>query len=177
MTLWAGGTEAFLAVGWAEPARALMDRAFGEPFSDEDWDHALGGWHVLVHDSGRVLSHGSVVPRRLRVGDRPVLCGYVEAVGTEPAHQGAGLGSAVMGELGAYIQAHYELGALCTGSTSFYARLGWVRWRGPTWAEGPERRVRTADEDGNVLVLPTARFPDPEPTTDLVCDWRSGDLW
>lgn len=30
--------------------RDLLDDAFDGGFSDEDWDHGLGGIHVLVHD-------------------------------------------------------------------------------------------------------------------------------
>lgn len=83
-----------------------------------------------------------------------------------------------MRALAEHIRSRYELGGLCTGSPGFYTRLGWLTWLGPTWADGgPGGRVRTADEDGNVLVLPTPVIPRPPLSADLVCDWRSGDLW
>ena len=30
--------------------RALLDEAFDGDFGDDDWEHALGGIHVLVHE-------------------------------------------------------------------------------------------------------------------------------
>ncbi|MEU1026962.1 aminoglycoside 2'-N-acetyltransferase, partial [Streptomyces sp. NPDC005904] len=47
-------------------ARALLDQAFDGDFSDQDWDHGLGGVHALVHDgAGALVAHGSVVQRRV----------------------------------------------------------------------------------------------------------------
>ena len=78
-----------------------MDDAFGqdedERFTDDDWDHALGGVHfVLDVDGVDRRPTPSVVERSLQVADRPLRTGYVEAVATAPAHQGAGYGTLVM---------------------------------------------------------------------------------
>ena len=40
--------------------RALLDDAFEGDFSDDDWQHTLGGRHVVVTD-GAVLAHAAVV--------------------------------------------------------------------------------------------------------------------
>lgn len=77
-------------------ARAMLDEAFAGDFAESDWEHALGGWHVAVVEVGAVLAHAAIVGRVLRVGDRPVGTGYVEAVATTPARQRSGLGSRVM---------------------------------------------------------------------------------
>ncbi len=124
--------------------RSLLEVAFDGDFSDEDWDHALGGWHVLVSDDGGALvAHAAVVPRRLLVADRPFRSGYVEAVGTSPTLQGTGVGSLAMQGIGELLPRHFELGALATGRWSFYERLGWERWRGPTFArDGDEVTAR-----------------------------------
>ena len=37
--------------------RRLLDAAFEEGFSDEDWDHAMGGLHAVVLEGDLVLSH------------------------------------------------------------------------------------------------------------------------
>jgi aminoglycoside 2'-N-acetyltransferase I len=96
--------------------RVLMNEAFDGDFSDEDWEHALGGWHVLVTaDDGALLAHASVVPRRLLVADRLFRSGYVEAVGTAPSRQGTGVGSLAMEAIGELLRRHFELGALGTG--------------------------------------------------------------
>jgi aminoglycoside 2'-N-acetyltransferase I len=82
-----------------------------------------------------------------------------------------------MGAVGGHVRARYDLGGLSTGSPAFYARLGWLRWEGPTWVEGPDGRVRTPEDDGGVMVLPTAQLPEPDRSTDITCRWRSGDVW
>ena len=42
-----------------------FDTSFEAAFTDDDWDHALGGMHVWVTESGRVISHASLVERTL----------------------------------------------------------------------------------------------------------------
>ena len=123
--------------------RALFAAAWPDPdeaFADEDWQHALGGVHVLLEEDGRILSHASVVPRVLEVGRVPLDTGYVEAVATWPELQRRGHGSAVMRQIGDVIAASYQLGALGTGEFAFYGRLGWERWRGPTLGANAGRR-------------------------------------
>lgn len=61
----------------------LLDAFGDDDFSDEDWEHALGGWHVVVTlDGGPVLTHAAVVPRVLDVADHAFRTGYVEGVAT-----------------------------------------------------------------------------------------------
>ncbi len=43
----------------------LLDEAFDGNVVEADRAHALGGTHALVHDGGRLVGHGSVVPRQL----------------------------------------------------------------------------------------------------------------
>jgi aminoglycoside 2'-N-acetyltransferase I len=160
--------------------RALCDAAWGGPdqtFDDDDWQHALGGVHVLVQDAGEILAHASVVPRTLHTGGLDVATGYVEVVATWPAHQGRGHGTAVMREVNDHVDRSFALGALSTGVPAFYGRLGWIPWTGPTSVrvDGGERR--TPDEDGGVLVRLTPSSPDLDPAAPLSCDWRPGDVW
>jgi aminoglycoside 2'-N-acetyltransferase I len=84
-----------------------------------------------------------------------------------------------MAEAGKVIQEGYELGALSdgTGIPGFYQRLGWETWQGPTWVAGPDGPVRTAEEDGSVLVLRTPVTGTLDLTGSIVCDWRPGDVW
>jgi aminoglycoside 2'-N-acetyltransferase I len=106
--------------------RLLLD-AFGEDLSDDDWDHALGGWHAVVEEDGAVLAHAAVVPRALEVAGVRRHAGYVEAVATAPGRQGAGLGSRAMALLAGVLHEHFELGALSTDRHRFYERLGPTR--------------------------------------------------
>ena len=161
--------------------RSLLWAAFAEDphggFSEDDWQHALGGRHYVVEVDGRIVSHAAVVERELYVDGRPLRTGYVEAVATHPHHQRRGYGSAVMREVNADIAAEYELGALGTGSHGFYERLGWQTWRGPSYVSTPAGLQATPDEDGYILVLFTPSSPRLDLTSPIRCDWRTGDVW
>jgi aminoglycoside 2'-N-acetyltransferase I len=161
--------------------RALLEAAFGddedERFTDMDWEHALGGTHFVLADDGRIVSHASVVERQLRIAERPVRTGYVEAVATAPGREGQGLGSRVMAAVGDHIRSRFELGALGTGRHSFYERLGWITWRGPSSVRTPDGPQPTPEDDGSILVLPTPLSPSLDPTLPISCEWRSGDVW
>jgi aminoglycoside 2'-N-acetyltransferase I len=162
-----------------EALRRLVFGAFGGRFDEHDWEHTLGGTHVLATDGDEVVAHGAVVPRWLVAGERGVRSGYVEGVATREDRRGRGLGTLVMREVGRVVLVGYELGALADGSRipGFYQRLGWETWRGPTFVAGPEGRVRTAEDDGGILVLRTPASAELDLGDPLVCDWRAGDVW
>jgi aminoglycoside 2'-N-acetyltransferase I len=161
--------------------RELLWAAFADDphggFTEDDWQHALGGVHFLLERQNEVLVHASVVERELHLAGRPTRTGYVEAVATAPTHQGMGLGTRVMREVGAHIAATYELGALGTGSHGFYERLGWRTWRGPSSVRTPGGERPTPDEDGYIMVLATPTSPALELTAPISCEWRPGDVW
>lgn len=159
--------------------RTLFEAAWAEEggFADEDWDHAIGGVHFVVEDVGAVLSHASVVERRLHTNGLDLSTGYVEAVATRPSHQRRGFGTAVMREVGKYIDETFQLGALDTGRHAFYERLGWVVWNGPTAVRTEGGLVRTPEEDGSVLVRLTPLSPQLDLSAPISCEWRPGDVW
>jgi aminoglycoside 2'-N-acetyltransferase I len=157
--------------------RALFEAAFGGEFDDTDWEHATGGTHVLAEEDGAIVAHAAVVPRTLEVDGRSVRAGYVEAVATDPRAGGRGLGSAVMRAIGDSIARDHELGALSTGSHGFYERLGWRRWRGPSFVRTADGVVRTEEDDDGIMVLPTPAIPSPDLDAPIVCEWREGDVW
>ena len=159
--------------------RRLVFGAFGGRFDEHDWEHTLGGVHVLVVEGGEPVAHGAVVPRVLVAGGQELRTGYVEGVATRDDRRGQGLATAVMREVGRVVRRGYELGALADGTRipGFYQRLGWETWPGPTFVQGPEGPVRTDEEDGSILVLRTSATAGLELTGALVCDWRAGDVW
>jgi aminoglycoside 2'-N-acetyltransferase I len=148
-----------------------------EDFTDEDWDHAVGGVHFILEDARVIVAHASVVERELHTNGHRLTTGYVEAVATSPVHQRRGHGSALMREVGDYIDQTFELGALGTGRTAFYERLGWVAWRGPTFVRTDSGLVRTKEEDGLILVRLTPMSPELDLGAPISCDWRPGDVW
>ncbi len=157
--------------------RGLLNSAFGGDFSEQDWEHALGGWHFVVLDNGAVIAHAAVVPRAIEVADRPFRTGYVEAVATDPGRQQEGLGSAVMAQVATLVRDRFEMGALSTSVHDFYERLGWKRWHGPTYVRHGSELVRTEEEDGGVMALPFGPSKDIDVTATISCEARSGDDW
>ncbi len=164
-----------------EAIRALMGAAFGsdeeEQFSDDDWQHAVGGVHFVLELDVEIVGHAAVVEREIHVGGRALRTGYVEAVATAPERQGMGLGSIVMTDVSEYIRDGFELGGLGTGRQSFYGRLGWQVWAGPTSVRTADGDRRTPDEDGSVMVLETPTSPPLDLSAPISCDWRPGDVW
>lgn len=160
--------------------RRLFDEAWpdaSDPFTDEDWDHALGGLHFILEEDGAIVAHASVVERELHAGEHRLPTGYVEALATRPIRQRRGFGSSVLRAVNEYLDRTFQLGALGTGSFSFYERLGWVVWKGPTFVRTASGLVRTAEEDGYVLVRLTPSSPELDLTSAISCDSRAGDVW
>lgn len=173
-----------LSGGLLLDVRLLMDAAFDDPdqpdeaFDDDDWDHTLGGTHVLVLGAhGDVVSHAAVVDRIIDVGGRPLRTGYVEGVATRPASQGRGHGSRVMRRIGELIAERHQLGALGTGAFHFYERLGWERWQGPSFVRVGDELHRTPEDDDGIMVLRLDRALVPDLTAPISCDDRPGDVW
>lgn len=75
------------------------------------------------------------------------------------------------------IRTGFDLGVLSTEHHSFYERLGWERWQGPTFVIRNRKRTRTPDEDDGIMVLrfgPGAELSLRDP---IACWSRRGDDW
>lgn len=166
-----------LAAAELAQVRALLDEAFEGEFGEEDWQHSLGGWHVLVHDGDELVAHASVVPRRIEVGEQRWRTGYVEAVAAAPAVHGEGHGTSAMRRLDEMLRREFELGVLSTGAHHFYERLGWERWKGPAHVRTPSGGVRTADEDDGIMVLRFGASAGIDLGSSITCEQRPGDDW
>jgi aminoglycoside 2'-N-acetyltransferase I len=156
--------------------RTLLDAAFDGDFTDADWDHTVGGMHVMAWAGDELAGHAAVVQRRLVHQGRALRAGYVEGVAVRADQRRRGVGAAVMAPLERIIRAAYDLGALSSSEMAvpFYEARGWRRWQGQTWALTPTGVTRTEDDDDGVYVLPVAPV---DVTADLTCDWRDGDVW
>lgn len=162
-----------------EELSAVRDLIFGvfDDVDEDDWDHCLGGMHVLLWDAGQLLGTGSVVQRQLVHQDRVFRTGYIEGVAVRGDRRRQGLGSAVMFELERIVESAYDLGALSSTDEglALYEARGWRRWRGPTYAMTPDGMVRTPADDDAVFVWPLAASVDV--AGDLICDFRAGHYW
>jgi aminoglycoside 2'-N-acetyltransferase I len=162
-------------------ARAMVVEAFsslpGDEFTDADWEHALGGMHALILHRGALLAHAAVVQRHLLYQGRALRCGYIEALAVREDCRGQGLATALMDAAEQVIRGAHQIGALSATELGkpVYERRGWLPWRGPTSVLAPDGLTRTPDDDGSVYVLPVS--VDVDTSSDLVCDWRDGDVW
>jgi aminoglycoside 2'-N-acetyltransferase I len=161
--------------------RALLFTAFeGDEhggFTEDDWQHSVGGMHFIAESDDRIVGHASVVDREIHVDGRQLRTGYVEVVATDPSQQRRGIGTALIRRVNEHIAAQFELGVLGSGSQPFYERLGWLIWPGPSFVRTEQGDERTADEDGYILVLLTPITPELDLEAPISCEWRPGDVW
>jgi aminoglycoside 2'-N-acetyltransferase I len=133
------------------------------------------GLHTMAYDGPEIVSHAVVTTRWLEPQNLPLLrTAYVDAVATHPLYQGKGIGSAMMKRLESCIQA-YEIGCLETDRISFYARLGWEKWRGALAARKGTELLPTPDQTG-IMILRLARTPPLDLDTTLTIEY-DGRLW
>jgi aminoglycoside 2'-N-acetyltransferase I len=169
--------SAFLTQAERTALRDLLTQVFPEDSTDDNLDHAFGGMHAMVWESGELVAHASVVMRRLLHDGAPLRTGYVEAVAVRADRRRQGLGNAVMASLETVIRGAYEIGALSSSDAgiSLYEKRGWLRWQGTASAMTPTGIVRTEGEEDGIFVLPVTA--ELNLAGDLACDWRSGDVW
>ncbi|MEU6480556.1 GNAT family N-acetyltransferase [Streptomyces sp. NPDC047017] len=157
--------------------RGLLDGAFDGDFGDDDWDHTLGGVHVLVEDGRGIAGHGAVVMRRARCRGRWLRVGYVEGVAVRADVRRAGTGGRIMGALEEVVARAYAFGALSASEdgAGLYRGRGWRVWGGRLCALGPDGVVRLAGEEGTTYVWPGSADAG-DLGDELLFDWRDGDV-
>lgn len=159
----------------------MVTDAFAGGFTDDDWEHTLGGMHALIWRHGAIIAHAAVVQRRLYYrGKGPfqaLRCGYVEGVAVREDCRGQGLVHALLDGAEQVIRGAYQVGAVSSSALArrVYAARGWLPWHGPTSVLAPSGPMRTPDDDGAMFVMPVGIALDT--SADLMCDWRAGDVW
>ena len=158
------------------PSRGRSD----DDFSADDWQHMLGGIHVLAFDDtrgGDLVGHAAIVQRLMTTGGRTYRVGYVEGVGVGADHQRRGIGGQMMAVLESVIERAFDFGALSASDAAIrlYTGRGWALWRGHLSAMTPAGITATPEEEGGVYVWNVDVGIDI--ATELTCDWRPGDLW
>jgi aminoglycoside 2'-N-acetyltransferase I len=128
----------------------MVTAAFAGGFTENDWEHALGGMHALIWRHGAIIAHAAVVQRRLFYRGDALRCGYVEGVAVREDCRGQGLVHALLDGVEQVVR----------GATSVLAQTG---------------PARTPYDDETIFVLPVGISLDT--SADLMCDWRAGDVW
>jgi aminoglycoside 2'-N-acetyltransferase I len=133
------------------------------------------GLHVLAYGDGQLVSHAVVTTRWLQPNNLRLLkTAYVDAVATDPAYQGQGIGSSVMRHLASVIQ-EYELACLETERVSFYTQVGWEEWRGPLAGRNGTELLPTPDQKG-IMILRLAHTPPLNLNSSLTVEY-DGRIW
>ena len=84
----------------------------------------------------------------------------------------------VVGQVRPQVGERHTFAALSTSATAFYGRLGWERWRGPTYVRrGDGSLERTEDEDDGIMVLRFGPSGEVDLTSPICCEDRPGDAW
>jgi aminoglycoside 2'-N-acetyltransferase I len=158
-------------------ARELLELSFEGDFSDQDWEHALGGVHVLASRGGMLVGHGSLVERRLLYAGLELRAGYVEALAVHPDQRRRGIAQRIMDVLEGEIARAFELGALSASdaAAALYRQRGWLPWTGSLSAMSLQGITPTPEEQGGVFVLSVGRQLDLGEA--LTIDYRDGDVW
>ena len=155
----------------------MVTEAFAADFTENDWEHALGGMHAVIWHRGAIIAHAALVQRRMFYRGTALRCGYVEGVAVREDHRGQGLVHALLDGVEQVMRGAYQMGALSSSARarSLYAGRGWLPWHGPTSVLTPTGPTRTPDDDGTIFVFPVAISLDT--SAELMCDWRAGDVW
>jgi aminoglycoside 2'-N-acetyltransferase I len=149
---------------------------------NEDFYHLFsyipsGGRHFLGYRDGALVSHAVVTTRWLQPAGQPLLrTAFIDAVATDPAHQGQGYGSAVMQHLADDIGVDYVIGCLETERPSFFERLGWEVWCGPLAGRAAAGAVPTPDQTG-VMVLRLPNTPPLDLEAMLTIECQEARIW
>jgi aminoglycoside 2'-N-acetyltransferase I len=152
--------------------RGWLEDAYGDPpgsWRAQMWDDLGPGPHVVLEDplDGSLLAHACVAWVPVTAGTTTMDAGYLEAVATRPDVRGRGYGSAVVEGAMEIIRERATIGFLGTGEFSFYERLGWTRWRGPSSVVEADGSITpTPEEDCWLMALFLPSTP-PEVTVDL----------
>jgi aminoglycoside 2'-N-acetyltransferase I len=131
--------------------------------------------HVLGWYRGELVTHALWITRWLQCSVMPPWrTAYVEAVATCERYRNRGFASLIMKRLAEEIK-DFDIGALSIGSFHFYARLGWLLWRGPLSIRKGAELLPTPGDSVMVLSLPGT--PGLDIYAPLSAEWREGELW
>ena len=119
----------------------MVTDAFAGDFTEDDWEHALGGMHALIWQHGAIIAHAAVVQRRLFYRGNALRCGYVEGVAVREDCRGQGLVHALLDGVEQVMRGAYQLGAASSSARarSLYTRARVVALARPDVGAGPHR--------------------------------------
>lgn len=111
---------------------SLLTESFGDDFSLDDFQHALGGMHILAYYQDKMVGHVAVVQRNMAINNNPISVGYVEAMAVLKDYRRQGVGKELLIQANGIIKSCYQLGLLSASEKGvpLYSLLGWRKWEG-----------------------------------------------
>jgi aminoglycoside 2'-N-acetyltransferase I len=158
-------------------SKALCFSAFGDRFDESDWKHTFGGIRVLLFEDAELIGHAAIVPRCIHINDEEFNTGYVEGVAIRTEKRRLGIGSKIMQGVANPLAEEFDFGVLSTAHPTFYARLGWDHWAGPSFVLKGTDLVRTPEGDAGLMVLRNQTLAGLSLTESITCHERDGDDW
>lgn len=153
----------------------FLVEAFDGDFSEDDFDHCLGGRHFLIFREESLVGHAAVVSRQIALDGQCLEAGYVEGLAIGGNWRGRGLGYELLAAATNYCRLNYKVSLLSTDIHEFYETHGWQRFEGESFAETDSGVIRTSEDDhGLMLLSDDDMLARPNRVT---CDFRRGDGW
>ena len=157
-------------------ARNLLNDAFEGDFSGEDWQHTFGGVRFLGFLNDKLIAHGAVVPRKIKVDESDLVVGYAEGIAVAPTYWHQGYGSLLMAEITSFCRSEFSLSMLSTSEKGFYRKHGWSDFEGMSYVLKDGVEIRSEDEDEGLMYLPGLSRDTGSPKK-VICESRVGDAW
>lgn len=156
---------------------SLLIESFGDDFSLDDFQHALGGMHIFAYYQEKMVGHIAIVQRNMAIDNNPISVGYVEAMAVLKDYRRQGIGKELMTQANDIIKSCYQLGLLSASEKGIplYSLLGWRKWTGKLFELNQGVYKQTEGDDEGIMAL--SAINEIDLTSSLYCDFRSGDQW
>jgi aminoglycoside 2'-N-acetyltransferase I len=137
----------------SEKIKSMLHRAYEGDFSEEDWEHTLGGVRYLGWIGDSLIANGSICSRTIWLNDIEIYVGYIEAIAVEPKFWSKGYGTQLMQLISIDTLSAYSVSMLFTSEKGFYRQVGWTDFRGESFVKLSDKEVRTANDDQGLMFL------------------------
>lgn len=154
---------------------SFLKNVFGPGFDPAAWVNCCGGTHILLYLNKNIVAHASLVFRHAKISGILHETMYLEAVAVNADQRKKQLGHSVMGIANFIIHESGRTGLLATSAVSFYRRLEWEEWIGPSFVFLGEIQTE-ARPRGKIMYLPAAGA-SIDPNCPIAIAYREGDIW
>jgi aminoglycoside 2'-N-acetyltransferase I len=133
--------------------------------------------HITGRVEGKLVSYVAIITRWVQIVKGPLLkAAAIEGMATEISRRHKGFATQLMRHAVKEAEG-YEIAVLSTGRNSFYARLGWKLWQGPTLTRKGKELIDMPEERGCVMVCDLPKTPPYDITAPISIEWRELEPW